>query len=134
MSFEWIQNPLTLYAVVALALVGSLALFVSAKLEAGDQRRILAKRIDEVQSSLAKLSTESPPLAVPPALTRQSINLTKRTQALRMRHRGEPIESITAALQVPKNEVELLLKVNELLSSQNATATKLTSDNSVQRL
>jgi len=116
MSLEWILSPLTLYAVVALALAGSLALFVSAKLELAQQRRALVKRIDEVQSFVAS-AKQAPDSHAAPVAARNSINLTKRAQALRMRLRGESVESISAALAVPRNEVELLLKLNELLGS-----------------
>jgi hypothetical protein len=36
-----------------------------------------------------------------------------------MRRRGESLESITAALAVPRNEIELLLKVHEMVDGRN---------------
>ena len=47
-----------------------------------------------------------------------SLNLTKRTQALRMHRRGETIPSIAAALQAPLSEIDLLLKLNRILDSR----------------
>jgi hypothetical protein len=35
-----------------------------------------------------------------------------------MRRRGESVESITAALCVPRNEIELLLKLNEMAETR----------------
>jgi hypothetical protein len=40
-----------------------------------------------------------------------NLNLSKRSQALRMHRRGETPERIAAALELPRQEVELLLKV-----------------------
>jgi hypothetical protein len=123
MNLDWILSPFTLYTVVALALVGCASLFVVTKMElyqlrrAADQSRMdLAKKIEEVESAIADIPAAAPA----PVLTlRPSINLTKRAQALRMRRRGESLESITAALAVPRNEIELLLKVHELVDGRN---------------
>jgi hypothetical protein len=125
MNLDWILNPLALYTVVALALVGCASLFIVTKMElsqlrrAANQSRIdLAKKIEEVESAMADIPAAAP--APMPMLTvRPSINLTKRAQALRMRRRGESLESITAALAVPRNEIELLLKVHELVDGRN---------------
>ena len=125
MNLDWILNPLTLYTVVALALVGCASLFVVTKMELGQLRRAadqsrldLAKKIEEVELAVADIPVAAP--APMPMLTlRPSINLTKRAQALRMRRRGETLESITAALAVPRNEIELLLKVHEMVDGRN---------------
>jgi hypothetical protein len=47
-----------------------------------------------------------------------SINLNKRSQALRMYRRGEPSERIATALQMSRNEVELILKVHRTVVEQ----------------
>jgi hypothetical protein len=125
MNLDWILSPLTLYTVVALALVGCASLFVVTKMELGQLRRAadqsrldLAKKIEEVELAVADIPVAAP--APMPMLTlRPSINLTKRAQALRMRRRGETLESITAALAVPRNEIELLLKVHEMVDGRN---------------
>jgi hypothetical protein len=46
------------------------------------------------------------------------MNLSKRGQALRMHKRGEKPEQIAAALELPTNEVELLLKVHRQVVAQ----------------
>jgi hypothetical protein len=45
------------------------------------------------------------------------LNLTKRAQVLRMHRRGESLATISAALQSPRNEIELLVKVHGYLNS-----------------
>ena len=47
----------------------------------------------------------------PACLPKNDIHLAKRTQAIRMNRRGESAATIAGALEVPRNEVELLLKV-----------------------
>jgi hypothetical protein len=51
-----------------------------------------------------------------PALPRPGLNLSTRSQALRMHRRGNPPERIAAALQVPLQEVDLLLKVQRIIA------------------
>jgi hypothetical protein len=123
MNLDWILSPLALYTVVALALAGCASLFIVTKMElsqlrrAADQSRTdLAKKIEEVESAMADIPAAAP---APMLVVRPSINLTKRAQALRMRRRGESLESITAALSVPRNEIELLLKVHEMVDGRN---------------
>ena len=43
----------------------------------------------------------------------QELNLTRRAQAMRMQRRGESAATIAAALRVPRNEIELLLKISD---------------------
>ena len=46
---------------------------------------------------------------------RTGLNLTKRAQALRMHRRGDPTEQIAAMLELPLQEVNLLLKVHSIV-------------------
>ena len=48
----------------------------------------------------------------------QSVNVSKRSLALRMHRRGETPEQIAATLSIPRNEVELLLKVHKSVLEQ----------------
>jgi hypothetical protein len=125
MNLDWILSPFTCYAVVALALVASIACFVSTKAEVYRLRRtanasqdVLKRKMEEMQSAVAAISQASsePAVAAParPLSLRPGLNLTRRTQALRMRRRGESAESIAAALSAPRNEIELLLKIYEV--------------------
>lgn len=128
----WISNPLTYYGLLAVGLVLCLYLFISVKHENSRLRRKLAahkqenqdafgefrRSISQLERSLQvheKGEEQAPPVHVPAGA---SVNLTKRSQALRMYRRGELSEQISATLQMPRNEVELLLKVHKALSEQ----------------
>jgi len=66
----------------------------------------------ELESALARLPQMSDP--------RPGMNVSRRTQVLRMHRRGERPEQISAALRIPINEVELLLKLATQQSQQSA--------------
>jgi DNA-binding NarL/FixJ family response regulator len=128
---DWIIHPLTQYALMAVSLVLCLTLFISLKRETSALRRQLREEhemvsaaLDSFRSSLGSLqaslneheaalaaSPQSPPSTL-------SMNLTKRSQALRMHRRGEKPEQIAATLQIPRSEVELLLKVHHSIVEQ----------------
>ncbi len=63
----------------------------------------------------APVPAPAAPVALMPMM--QGLNLTRRAQILRMRKRGENLQSIAAALQLPVGEVTLMLKMESL---QNA--------------
>jgi hypothetical protein len=129
MHIEWLLNPIAQYVALALTLMGCLALFISTKLEMRAVRRIAQQPVEAPKEIVLSAPVQAPeicevipvpevaPVRVPPG---HGINLTKRGQALRMYHRGEPVHSIAAALQAPQNEIELLLKVDQLLNSPNS--------------
>jgi hypothetical protein len=86
-------------------------------------------RIEELQATTAALQKtvegqaaqledvrqqQSPPEAVP-AVPRAGLNLGKRSQVLRMHRNGDAPERIAAALDVPRQEIELLIKVHRLV-------------------
>jgi len=85
-------------------------------------------RVDELQTAIAALqgATDShagrlsdlehqpQPTAAPP-MPRAGLNLCKRSQALRMHRKGDPPERIAAALEVPQQEVDLLIKVHRIV-------------------
>ena len=131
MNLDWILNPLTPFVAIALALTACIACFLSTKGEVYRLRRAadcnqlaLARKLQEVESTVTSLGQRQPEAATPapiPSL-RPSLNLTRRTQALRMRRRGESAESIAAALAAPRNEVELLLKVYEIVEYRKGLA------------
>jgi hypothetical protein len=51
------------------------------------------------------------------AAPRAGFNVTKRSQALRLHRQGESADQIAASLQLPRQEVELLLKVHRIVLS-----------------
>jgi hypothetical protein len=63
-------------------------------------------RLREAEERAASPGTPLPP--------RRSVNLSKRSQVIRLSRRGEPVETIAATLDLPRREVELLLKVHQL--------------------
>ena len=125
MSLNWILNPVTIYAVIAMALAGTLVLFVTAKLEVGralraarDARESVHTAVREMSVGMEQLRTEmSLPAPVSAPATGPALNLTKRTQAMRMLRRGESVESIASALRAPRNEIELLVKVQQMVQA-----------------
>jgi hypothetical protein len=127
MNFDWIMAPLTQAAILGAGLLGSLAMWISAKSETRaasrevERLRIsteatikeLAARIQEMRAEPA----DEPPSAPAPNMTMQGFNLTTRTKVLRMHRRGETASSIAAALGVQHEEVDLLLKLDQMLEA-----------------
>jgi hypothetical protein len=75
------------------------------------------------QSSLNALITDvrelerQPQVTVVPGTPRAGLNLAKRGQVLRMHRRGESAGQIAAGLAIPRSEVDLLLKVHQIVIS-----------------
>ncbi len=113
--------------VLAAAALSFLALFRSraGASAAIEQAREIAARqqtdLDALQSAIVSLAAQvreiqdQPALAVVPGIPKPGLNLSKRSQALRMHRMGEPPERIAAALEIPRQEVELLLKVHRIV-------------------
>ena len=128
--------------VLAGAAVSVWALFrAKAVIQAGaaDAKAIQGQRDGEIESLRVALSglaaqfrdlqqkdTGLPPApAMPttpamPAMPRQGLNLNKRSQALRMHRRGDAPGQIASALEMPLQEVQLLLKVQQIVLSSVA--------------
>lgn len=117
--------------VSAASLTGVLALFWSVKRETNAlDRRIRQDRCETVaavellRATMSRLESDLaenrrdveqfPALASASPIV-NSMNLSKRTQALRMHRRGEPLERIAAALGIPHRELELLVKVQDVV-------------------
>ncbi len=118
-----LAHPITILTACALSLAGALLLFFSLKRELARLRaevaaleekraaeaaelrralRVLAQEVEEERK--AALDRAAGP--------RQSMNLSKRSQALRMHRFGASPEKIAAELGISRREVELLLKVH----------------------
>lgn len=74
-----------------------------------DTVEALAAQIHDLQ--------KHPLVALPPGPPKPGLNLNKRSHALRMHRRGEGAEQIAAELELPRQEVELLLKVHRIVLS-----------------
>jgi hypothetical protein len=74
---------------------------------------------DTVEALAAQLHDlqNHPSVAPPPGLPTPGFNLSKRSHALRLHRRGEGAEQIAAELELPRQEVELLLKVHRIVLS-----------------
>jgi hypothetical protein len=124
LQLNLLSNPLTWLAVLAVAMICALVLFVSLKCEIAGARRLArqtAASADQLRVSLeAELAAirETPPVVqevvVAAPVVGEGLNLTRRAAALRMEKRGESVSTIAAALRVPQNEIELLLKLQKL--------------------
>jgi hypothetical protein len=68
-------------------------------------------------STQMKDSTDRTQIVAPSVPLGSGLNLNKRSIALQMHRRGESPVQIAAALNIPRNEVELLLKVHRLVLS-----------------
>jgi hypothetical protein len=127
------------YVLLASSLAATLAIFLTLKQEI--QR--LKLRLDRQQLSetatardtKVKLeeitlrlrdSEERAGVLVAPEPAKSGLNLTKRSQVIRMSRRGERAENIAASLSLPRGEVDLLLKINALVLN-SATETNLTT-------
>jgi hypothetical protein len=70
----------------------------------------LAARMREVEHQAPAASPSGPP-------PKSGLNLSKRSQVLRMHRNGNPQDQIAAALGVPLQEVGLLIKVHRIVVS-----------------
>ena len=106
--------------------VSALAFVCSRKaVSGGAQKRRLdsqaAPALDEMRRRIDGIANEvqqirSQPAAVT-AAPKPAMNLSKRSQALRLHRRGDSTEQIAGALGIPCQEVELLIKVQRIAMS-----------------
>jgi hypothetical protein len=74
----------------------------------------LQKTVHAQSAQLEDLQRK-PQSAALPAIPRAGLNLGKRSQVIRMHRHGDAAERIAAALEVPRQEVELLIKVHRIV-------------------
>lgn len=121
--------PLAPYALLASGCFACLSIFVSLKKEIRSLRVRLNHLTEETPPEELKLklneltdrlrvAEESTPTPGAFMLPRASLNVSKRRQAIRMSRRGDAVESIAASLNLPRREVELLLKVHALSAKE----------------
>jgi hypothetical protein len=116
------------YLLIAAGLAATLALFLALKREIGAQGTRQKMRIEEMVLRLKEAERPAPPVILEapapfvPAPLRAGLNLSKRVHALRMLRRGEDVSHIAAALGVPRQEVELLVRVQTIGRARVATS------------
>ena len=130
-KLDWIAHPVLHYALLTAGLCLCLYLFTTLKLEmrAAATRRLakesalagalsaLREELDELRPRLRDLE-EQTGMLVPPAPTRSGLNLSKRGQVLQMHRRGQSPEQISASLGLPVSEIDLLIKVHQIVLDQ----------------
>jgi len=118
-------------ALLALGLGASLYLFVTLKVEiqracqlrSQDRRHVqtLQEALGEARAQVERLSRNlhdveaQTGMLVAPAPAQSGMNLSKRTQVLRLHRAGQDNAGIAAALGLPRAEVDLLIKVHRLV-------------------
>src|SRR5689334_18135837 len=81
---------------------------------------LLHQKLDVFQRELQDLRQQAQAASASPIRTstpRAGMNLEKRSEALRMHRRGASSDQIAAALDLPLQEIELLLKVHRIVLS-----------------
>lgn len=106
------------YAFQAAGAIVLLLVFLALKRELHELRSRVTRldftiRLDAMNARLHE-AEERVNTAGAPVPARRSVNLSKRSQVIRLSRRGEPIETIAATLGLPRREVELLLKVHQV--------------------
>jgi hypothetical protein len=114
---------LALAAVAAslFALFGSKAMIRSANDRVRDAQTQFEEGLQAMRQTVEGLAAQvqdvqqQPRVMVAPGLPKPGLNLTKRSQALRMHRRGDSPDLIAATLEIPLQEVDLLIKVNRIV-------------------
>ena len=120
--------PFAVVCSLGLAGVGlSFLAFVQAKTSAGMvERRTRARQekleaaIEAAKQTVTGLASQvqdiqdhrqQAPITALPPMPKNGLNLSKRSQALRMHRLGESPDKIASSLEVPRQEIDLLLRV-----------------------
>jgi hypothetical protein len=111
------------YAAIALGLTATLVLFLSLKIELRRSTRRERRRVDQLLERLREASPAPAPETVfVPASGRAGLNINRRTHILRLLRKGEDASHIAAALGVPQKEVELVVRVQEMMNAKSNAA------------
>jgi hypothetical protein len=133
-SPEYLLHPLLNCALTAVGLGLCLYLFMTLKVEMRgllpgrieDRQRVEALEsalgearlaVQQLESDLREVERQTGML-VAPTPSRSGLNLSKRTQVLRMHRTGEGSAGIAASLGLPRGEVDLLIKVHSMVLEQ----------------
>ena len=86
--------------------------------------RLLAQftsQLDELRNDLNRVEEGTGGL-VPPTPAKSGLNLNKRSLVMKMSRHGEEAGNIAAALSLPRNEVDLMLKVQRIVLTNASEA------------
>jgi hypothetical protein len=104
-----------------LALFGSKAMIRSANDRVRDAQKEFEEGIQSMRQTVEGLAAQvqdvqqQPRVMVAAGLPKPGLNLTKRSQALRMHRGGDSPDRIAATLEIPLQEVDLLIKVHRIV-------------------
>lgn len=127
MNLNWINQPFAMYAAVAAGSAAALHLFLSSKVELRrqslrheDEVGKLRQSLGDLESRLAAIATEAERdarlQAAVVAPLPSGLNLSKRSEALRMCRRGADPQTIAGRLGLSRAEALLLGKVHQHLA------------------
>jgi len=134
MRLEWIFHPAVQYGLLGLGLGFCLYLFLTLKCEirrlekrnrAGEKAAAEAAEaaaavrvaLDGIRAELREMQ-EQTGMLVAPAPAKSGLNLSKRGQVLQMHRRGQAPQQIAASLGLPLTEIDLLIKVHQIVLEQ----------------
>ncbi len=108
------------YASIVLGLTLTLVLFCSVKIEMRRSARRERRRVDDLLERLQHDSAaQGPPEPVfVPVAGRPGLNIHRRVHVMRLLRKGETPSHIAATLGIPQKEVELLIRVQEIVNSK----------------
>jgi hypothetical protein len=84
--------------------------------EIEDRARSLDERLDSLAAQVQELERQ-PAITLAPGIPKPGMNVVKRAQALRLHRRGERPDQIATTLDLPRQEVDLLLKIHSIVLS-----------------
>jgi hypothetical protein len=134
-GLDWILHPLVQYVLLGTGLFLCLYLFFTLKLEiravetrlnaqATAQATVLTDAISAIRSAVDEIRAEirevqeQTGMLVAPTPAKSGLNLNKRGQVLQMYRRGQSPEQIAATLGLPLTEIDLLIKVHQIVLDQ----------------
>ena len=106
----------------ALGLIACVGLFFSLKGELSARVRVNEQRLASMLHRLESATADDEPdqWKAPVIPIRSGMNLNRRGQAMRLLRRGEDIAHVAAALAVPRAEIELLIRVQQMTVQRTA--------------
>ena len=117
---NWLADPLFVYVTLSAVVMGTLGLFVTVRIQQTQTQRRLLERCRNLEQEIVifrALVAKSPLVpdtlksAAQSAWNEGTLNPTKRDRALALCETGQSADRIASDLGLPRNQVELLLKV-----------------------
>jgi len=108
-------------AVSLYALYGAQKVCHAAQITMKTVREECSAAVEAAQTQYTVIASElesaklQPAVEILPGTPRPSMNVTRRSQAIRLHRKGDSAERIAATLEVPRQEIDLLLKVHQLV-------------------